>query len=145
MKYSDYLKRMLLSAIDEMADTPDLYARNPGKDFTRNRKMGFKQFLILFLTMEGDCIRKELYRFFGRTTNAPSKAAFYKQRQKLQDDALPNLFFAFNAKLKNGFLRTSTSSSPAMGRRWTFTGTRMTPTLSLGQVENPPEVLTRSM
>lgn len=96
---------MLLSTIDEMAENPSLYARNPGKDFTRNRKMGFKQFLILFLTMEGDCIREELYRFFGRTGDAPSKAAFYKQRQKLREDALANLLFTFNAKLKKRFFK----------------------------------------
>lgn len=96
---------MLLSAIDEMARNPSLYARNPGKDFTRNRKMGFKQFLILFLTMEGDCIREELYRFFGRTADVPSKAAFYRQRQKLREDALANLLYAFNAKLKKRLFR----------------------------------------
>ena len=100
MRYPNYLKRTLLSAIDELADTPSLYACNPGRDFTRNRKLNFKQFLILLLSMEGDCIKEELYRFFGRSTAAPSKAAFYKQRQKLQKDALRNLLFTFNSKLK---------------------------------------------
>lgn len=104
MKYSDYLKLALLSAIDELADNPSLYARNPGRDFTRNRKLGFKQFLIMLLSMEGDCIKEELYRFFGRSTDAPSKAAFYKQRQKLREDALRNLLFVFNAKLKRRLL-----------------------------------------
>ena len=38
--------------------------------------------------MEGECIKEELYTFFGRTTDAPSKSAFYKQLQKLKDGAL---------------------------------------------------------
>jgi hypothetical protein len=39
--------------------------------------------------MEADCIKEEIYRYFGRSTDAPSKAAFYKQRKKLHKDALP--------------------------------------------------------
>lgn len=100
MKYSDAIKAMLLATIKEIAADPSKYAVNPRKDFSRNRKMGFKQVLLMFLTMEGDCIKEELYRYFGRTTDAPSKAAFYKQRQKLRDDALRNLLLAFNKKLK---------------------------------------------
>lgn len=100
MHYSDYVKAMLLATINELAADPGKYAVNPGKDFTRHRKMGFREYLLMFLSMEGECIKEELYRYFGRTTNAPSKAAFYKQRQKLRDDALRNLLIAFNRKLK---------------------------------------------
>lgn len=100
MKYSDAVKSILLAAIDELAEQPEKYAVNPGKDFTRCRKLSFKTFLLMFLSMEGDCIREEIYRYFGRTADAPSKAAFYRQRQKLRDDALRNLFCAFNAKLE---------------------------------------------
>ena len=53
----------------------------------------------MFLTMEADCIREELYRFFGRTIDAPSKAAFYRQRKKIREDAFRNLLLAFNRKL----------------------------------------------
>lgn len=100
MKHSDYVKTILLNAINELAAEPEKYAINPGRDFTRNRKMGFHDFMLLFLTMEASCVREELYRYFGRSTAAPSKAAFYKQRKKLRDDALRNLLLAFNRKLK---------------------------------------------
>lgn len=100
MQYSSSVKAVLLASINELADNPALYAKHPGRDFTRNRKLGFKDFLILLLTMEAECIKEELYRYFGRETSAPSKAAFCKQRSKLRQDALRNLFFAFNAKLK---------------------------------------------
>lgn len=100
MKYSDSVKTILLAAINELAADPEKYAKRPGKDFTRNRKLGFKQFILMFLTMEGECIREEIYTFFGRSTAAPSKAAFYRQVQKLRDDALRYLLSAFNKKLR---------------------------------------------
>lgn len=101
MKYSDSVKAILLAAIDELAADPEKYAQRPGKDFTRCRKLGFRQLLLMFLTMEGECIREEIYTYFGRSTDAPSKAAYYKQLQKLKTCALRNLLFAFNSRLKN--------------------------------------------
>ena len=101
MKYSDSVKAILLAAIDELAADPERYAKRPGKDFTRNRKLGFKKLLLMFLTMEGDCIKEEIYTYFGRSVDAPSKAAFYKQLQKLKDRALRCLFFAFSRKLED--------------------------------------------
>lgn len=100
MKYSDSVKAILLAAIDQLAAYPEKYAKNPGRDFTRNRKLGFKQLLLMFLTLEGECIREEFYTYFGRNTDVPSKAAFYKQIRKLKDGALRCLLLAFNRDLK---------------------------------------------
>lgn len=99
MKHSDAIKSLLLATINEIAADPRKYAVNPGKDFTRNRKMGFHDTIKMLLTMEADCIKEELYRYFGRNTNAPSKTAFYKQRKKLNERALSNLLLMFNSKL----------------------------------------------
>ena len=99
MKHSEAIKAILLAAVNEIAADPQKYAVNPGKDFTRKRKMGFHDTIMLLLTMEADCIKEELYRYFGRTPAAPSKTAFYKQRKKLNEQALANLLFAFNSKL----------------------------------------------
>lgn len=41
MKYSYYVKSMLFAAINEIQADPTKFARNPGKDFTRNRKLSF--------------------------------------------------------------------------------------------------------
>ncbi|MCQ5146268.1 IS4 family transposase [Enterocloster bolteae] len=90
---------MSVYALNEIAATPKKYTVNPGKDFTRNRKMGFHDTLLMLLTMEADCIKEELYRYFGRNTDAPSKAAFYKQRRKLNNIALANLLYTFNSRL----------------------------------------------
>ena len=99
MKNAAFIKAMLLAALNGIAADPKKYAVNPGKDFTRNRKMGFHDTLLMLLTMEADCIKEELYRYFGRNTDAPSKAAFYKQRRKLNNIALANLLYTFNSRL----------------------------------------------
>ena len=99
MHYSKAAKSILLATINEIAADPQKYAVNPGRDFTRNRKLGFDRLIRMLLTMEADCISEEIYRFLGRTTDAPSKSAFYKQRRKLTHDALANLLFMFNKKL----------------------------------------------
>ncbi|MCQ5142420.1 transposase [Enterocloster bolteae] len=99
MKNAAFIKAMLLAALNGIAADPKKYAVNPGKDFTRNRKMGFHDTLLMLLTMEADCIKEELYRYFGRNTDAPSKAAFYKQRRKLNNVALANLLYTFNSRL----------------------------------------------
>ncbi len=101
MKYSDSVKAILLAAIDGLAADPEKYAKRPGRDFTRSRKLGFRQLILMFLAMEGECIREEIYTFFGRSADAPSKAAFYRQLQKLRDGALRCLLLAFNRRLKN--------------------------------------------
>lgn len=45
-------------------------------------------------------IKEELYRYFGRTTDAPSEPAFYRQRRKLAGDALANFLYTFNSRLQ---------------------------------------------
>jgi hypothetical protein len=96
---------MFLTSLDDLAAHPEKYAVHPGKDFSRNRKMGFQDFLLMFLTMEADCIKEEIYRYFGRSTDAPSKAAFYKQRKKLHKDALPCLLHSFQRKCRKNLLK----------------------------------------
>lgn len=99
MHFSDYIKTTLKAVINEIAADPRKFVVNPGKDFTRNRKMGFRDTLLMLLTMEDDCIKEEIYRYFGRIKEAPSKSAFYRQRRKLNSQALANLLFMFNQRL----------------------------------------------
>lgn len=101
MNHADAVKLLLLDSIDEIAANPQLYANNPDKDFTRKRKLDFNTLLRLLLTMEADCTTEELYRFFGRSADAPTKSAFYKQRLKLADNTLANLLYTFNGRLSS--------------------------------------------
>lgn len=105
MKYSNVVKAMLFTSIHELASNPEHYVLHPGKDFSRNRKLGFQRLLLMLLTMEGDCIKEELYRYFGRSTDTPSKAAFYKQRKKMKEDAFRSLLVSFTQKCQKKLLK----------------------------------------
>ena len=105
MKYSNVVKAMLVTSIHELAANPEHYVLHPGKDFSRNRKLGFQRLLLMLLTMEGDCIKEELYRYFGRSTDTPSKAAFYKQRKKVKEDAFRSLLVSFTQKYQKKLLK----------------------------------------
>lgn len=109
MKYSNVVKAMLLASIHELAADPDKYAVNPARDFSRNRKIPLKDLLLMLLTMEAECIKEELYHYFGRSTDAPSKAAFYKQRKKLRPDALRFLLLSFNQKCRKHLFKNKYS------------------------------------
>ena len=85
----------------------------------------------MLLTMEADCMKEELYRYFGRSTDAPSKAAFYKQRKKIKNDAFRNLLIS--------------SKLHVMALLQIFLGIPMTRILSSSQMESPPEDLTKSI
>lgn len=105
MKYSNVVKAMLFTSIHELAANPEHYVLHPGKDFSRNRKLGFQRLLLMLLTMEGDCIKEELYCYFGRSTDTPSKAAFYKQRKKVKEDAFRSLLVSFTQKYQKKLLK----------------------------------------
>ena len=105
MKYSNVVKAILFTSIHELAANPEHYVLHPGKDFSRNRKLGFQRLLLMLLTMEGDCIKEELYRYFGRSTDTPSKAAFYKQRKKVKEDAFRSLLVSFTQKYQKKLLK----------------------------------------
>ena len=45
MNYSKVVKSLFLASINDLAADPEKYAVQPGKDFTRNRKMGFRDFI----------------------------------------------------------------------------------------------------
>lgn len=43
--YSTFVKQILMDSIHELSQTPENYAVHPDTDFTRNRKIGFKDLL----------------------------------------------------------------------------------------------------
>lgn len=90
------IKSLLTSAIDSVSSSISDYAVNPGKDFTRRRKLPVNQ-LIQFLIAEGSSTTKnELIDFFGTTYQQPSSSAFFQQREKLKSEALRTVFDKFN-------------------------------------------------
>ena len=48
------IKQNLENLINEMSQHPELWVKNPGKDFTRSRKLGFNKLIHLMLGMRGN-------------------------------------------------------------------------------------------
>jgi len=54
----------LRAIVDTMACNTARFAKNPGKDFTRERKLGFVQLIHFLLSMESGGISHELLKYF---------------------------------------------------------------------------------
>lgn len=93
--YTETLRNKLHTLICEMGKHPENFCRNPGKDFTRNRKLPFEKVLSILLGMSGDPLRNELMEAFHHDPSMASVPAFVQQRSKLLPNALAYLFHRF--------------------------------------------------
>lgn len=91
------IKRTLKRCINEISEHPDVFAKNPEKDFTRVRKLPFKQVLKSVLSMTGKSIRGELMDYFDLTSAMPTVSAFVQQRNKIDHRAFESLFHNFTS------------------------------------------------
>ena len=107
-KYSKLVKYKLTSIIKEMGESPETFVKNPGKDFTRNRKLTFEYVINLLLSMGGNNIYKELLEYFKYDVETATSSAFVQQRGKILPSTLEYIFKAFtnsfdNYKTFNGY------------------------------------------
>ena len=93
--HSEKVKRKLMKIISDMASNKDSFVNNPGKDFTRNRKLSFEDLIKFILSMGGGSINKELLNHFGFNTNVVSASAYTQQRDKLLPEAFKYLLYEF--------------------------------------------------
>ena len=99
------IKNLLSSAINSVSSSVSDYVVNPGKDFSRNRKLPADK-LISFLIAEGSSTTKnELLDFFGMSGQSPTSSAFFQQRTKLKPEALKDVFDAFTGAVPVGAAR----------------------------------------
>ena len=92
---SDLAIRRLERAVSHVASVPEACARDPARDFTRERKLPLHRVLWTMATWAWDTIGIELENADGWTGGAPSASAFCQQRAKLRDDAMPRLHREF--------------------------------------------------
>ena len=89
------IKRILKKCINEISAHPELFAKNPGKDFIRERKLPFDQILKSVLSMTGKSLRGELMDYFNLSISMPTVSAFVQQRNKIDFRAFEILFSMF--------------------------------------------------
>ena len=95
-RMSEEAAESLLWAIDRVAGRREACARDPARDFTRERKIPLPALVWIMVTWAWDTIGTELEDAYGWDGSAPTASAFCQQRAKLNDKALPFLLSGIN-------------------------------------------------
>lgn len=99
MSFPQKVKSTLWAIVDSMTGSMDRFVKNPGKDFTRDRKLGFVQLVRFFLCMESGCISHELLKYFYFLPDeVPTASAFIQQRAKLRPDTFQHILRQLNLR-----------------------------------------------
>lgn len=93
--YSKKLKKNLFRIIDDMSKKTASFVKNPDVDFIRKRKLDFKTFIHLSISMDGGPIRRELLKYYKFDPNVVTPSAYVQQRSKILPEAFNYLFHEF--------------------------------------------------
>jgi hypothetical protein len=93
--YPNTVKETLSSLIAELSASPALFVKNPGKDFTRKRKLPFETVVQQLISMGGNSIYKELLESQRYDVNTATSSAFVQQRDKILPCAFEFLLHEF--------------------------------------------------
>lgn len=121
MTFANQVKQTLLQDISVIANTPELFSKCPGKDFSRNRKISFQSLIQFFLSMESSSIRHELLKYFSYDSNTISNSAFYQQRNKLLPETFSTLLRHFNSHYTFSLYKEKYQLLACDGSSFTFT------------------------
>lgn len=94
------VKQSLLDQIENLAEHPELYCQNPGRDFTRKRKLNFSALLSFILNMHGGSMTHEIIDFFLEKGISVSTSAVVQMRDKLKAEVFRALLLGFNKQME---------------------------------------------
>jgi hypothetical protein len=100
-EYADLIKGKLDNVLAEMHENSRMFVNDPEKDFTRKRKLVFKDMLNILLSMGGNNLKLELMKYFSYDTETATCSAFVQQREKILPEALEFLFHSFTSSAVN--------------------------------------------
>ncbi len=89
------LKSTLDNCITELDEIHSMFCRNTESDFTRNRKLSFREYIQFMLQMQSKSVSNEILDFFEHSLSAHSKSAFTRQRYKPLPEEWDFLFHSF--------------------------------------------------
>ena len=95
------VKQSLVKQIQKLSEHPELYCRNPGRDFTRKRKLSFCTLISFILNMRGGPLTSEIIDFFSNEKCIVSSSAVVQMRDKLKPEAFRSLLINFNCQMEN--------------------------------------------
>jgi len=93
--YPNFLRDRLVSKIHNLSVSDPNFVKNPGKDFTRNRKLPFSDIIQIIIHMGGNTIFKELLETKGYAADVATTSAFVQQRGKILPAAFEHIFRNF--------------------------------------------------
>ena len=94
----ELVKRKMDEVLDQLCKVSWMFSAQPGKDFSRNRKLSFPKIVSFLLAMEGGTLTTELLKHFGCSPDTASASALVQQRKKLAAETFPALFDLFVRK-----------------------------------------------
>ncbi|MDF2673808.1 MAG: hypothetical protein K0R09_2073 [Clostridiales bacterium] len=78
-EYADLIKKKLDTVLTEIHEYSWLFVKNPEKDFTRKRKLDFKDMINILLSMGGNNLKLELMKYFSYDVETATCSAFVQQ------------------------------------------------------------------
>ena len=93
--YIEKIKTTLYDLIHEMSKHYWLYVSDPGRNFSRDRKLPFEKVLAMLISMGGGSLRNELIDHFHCAADMASAPAFVQRKAQLLPEALEYLFHRF--------------------------------------------------
>ena len=103
-----FVRNKLKTALNNVTSIKDLFVRNPGKDFSRDRKLPFDSVLLLMLKYSGKSLQNEISSYYlpprCLPVSSPTKSAFIQQRDKILPEVGYALFRFFTDPLP--FMKT---------------------------------------
>ena len=93
--YIEKIKTTLYDLIHEMSEHYWLYVSDPGRNFSRDRKLPFEKVLAMLISMGGGSLRNELIDHFHCSADMASAPAFVQRKAQLLPEALEYLFHRF--------------------------------------------------
>ena len=94
-----FLLDTLYQAMDYVVQNKERYVYNPGKDFTRSRKMDLRSLMEFLVRMEAGDIGSEITRFYPSGADKISNSGYVQQRDKLRPEAMRDLLARFTELL----------------------------------------------
>lgn len=96
MNNAQKIKKRYVSILNHMAKNPTPYVKNPGKDFSRKRKLSFQDTINTVVTYDAGSVSRCLKRYIYKTRKTPTTSAFIQQQKKLKLSAFQTLLYKFN-------------------------------------------------
>ena len=93
--YATAVRDALLGSISHIDHEKYRFLAHPERDFTRERRLPFRDILRICIQMEGKTLQNELLGYFDFGDGTPSKSALCQQRAKVPSEAFRSLYDHF--------------------------------------------------